>query len=227
MNRAQHQQISEDIVKRAQSSLAVELQGAGELSPVRKKHERAMSALIVRARKADMTRAAFEAERDQILKRAKLEMVQSQDAVVAEVEETKATQADFDGAKDTLVAELQSASADTRTKYGRAMLALIARAQKAGMTRSAFERERDELIGRAQEEAGGGTASQADFDAAQKGMSDVVKGSGADIRSKHERAMNALISRAQKASMSREAFGRQRDELTSRARQEAGSGGRS
>jgi hypothetical protein len=53
-------------------------------------------------------------------------------------------------------------------------------------------------------------------------MSGVVSGSNAGIRSKHERAMNALISRAQKAGMSREAFARQRDDLLSRARREAG-----
>lgn len=224
MDRAQHQRISEELFERARSSLASELIRAAKESPVRTKHERAMKALIARAQKADMTRAAFEAERDQILKRAKREMTQVQGEGAAKVEEAKATQADFDGARDTLVKELKSASAGTRTKYGRALLVLIARAQKAGMTRKAFEHERDELIGRAQEEARAGAANQVDFDAALKGLSDVVSGSGAGIRSKHERAMSALISRAQKAEMSREAFERQRDELLSRARQEAGAG---
>ena len=224
MDRAQHQRISEELLKRARSSLAVELLCVSEGSPVCTKHERAMEALINRARRADMTRAAFEAERDELLKRAKLEMAQIQEEAEPKVEEAKATQADFDGASDALVKELKSASADVRTKYGRAMLALISRAQKAGMTRAAFDRERDELIGRAQEEARAGAAEQADFDAALKQMSGVVSGSGAGIRSKHERAMNALISRAQKAGMSREAFERQRDELLRRARQEAGAG---
>jgi hypothetical protein len=40
---------------------------------VRTKYERAMEALITRANKANMTRAAFELERDQLLKRAKEE----------------------------------------------------------------------------------------------------------------------------------------------------------
>ncbi len=222
MDRAQHQRISEELIKRARASLAAELQSESEGSPVRKKHERAMAALIVRAQKADMTRAAFEAERDQILERAKLEMAKEQEK--PEVKAVMATKADFDGAKDALVEELKTAPADTRTKYGRALLVLISRAQKAGMTRAAFEAERDDLIRRAQEEARAGAAKQADFDAAQKGMRDLVSGSGADIRAKHERAMNALISRAQKAGMSREAFERQRDELFSRARQEAGAG---
>ena len=106
-----------------------------------------------------------------------------------------------------------------------AMLALIARAQKAEMTRAAFEHERDQLIARAKQEARAGAASQADFDAAKKSMAEVVAGQGSDLRSKHQRAMNALISRAQDAGMSREAFERQRDELMSRARREARAGG--
>ena len=149
MDRAQHQRISEELFERARSSLAVELVQADELSPVRTKHERAMVALINRAQRAEMTRAAFEIERDQILKRAKLEMAQTQEAAADEAEATKPTHADFDKAGTALIEELKNAPAETRTKYGRAMIALITRAQKAGMTRVFFERERDELMKRA------------------------------------------------------------------------------
>ncbi|MCH2105216.1 MAG: hypothetical protein MK291_01080 [Planctomycetes bacterium] len=225
MDRKEHQRISEELYRRARSSMNTELLCLQEEDPLRTKHTRAMEALIRRAQSAEMTRAAFESERDQLLQRARLAIEARNADAEAGHDVPKASQADFDGASDALVAAMRSAPADVRTKYGRAMLALIARAQKAEMSRAAFEHERDQLIARAKQEALAGAASQADFDAAEKSMGEVVAGQAGELRSKHQRAMNALISRAQDAGMSREAFERQRDELLSRARREARAGG--
>jgi len=212
MDRAQHARISEELFERARQALQSATNGAD--ADVRSKYERALALLIKRAQEAEMTRGAFENERDDLIQRARLEA----GAVMA-------SQVDYDQAGAALIETLKSADAGTRTKYGRAMVALISRAQKAGMTRAAFEHERDGLISRAREEARAGGANQKDFDAAQEAMTDVVNGSDSDIRTKHQRAMNALISRAQKAGMTRTAFELQRDELLNRARREAGAGG--
>ena len=211
MDRAQHARISEELIERARQALQSATDGAD--ADVRLKYERALALLIKRAQEAEMTRAAFENERDDIIQRARLE-----------ASAVKASQDDYDQAGAALIETLKGAGADTRTKYGRAMVELISRAQRAGMTRAAFEHERDDIISRARQEAGAGVATQKDFDAAQEAMTDAVNGSGSDVRTKHQRAMNALITRAQKAQMTRTAFEHERDELLNRARQEAGVG---
>jgi hypothetical protein len=120
---------------------------------------------------------------------------------------------------------LAKATSAIRTKYSRALLALISRAQKAGMTRAAFAHERDQLIVRSRQEASAGAVSGQDYDQARKALNSVVGGSQVELRTKHERALSALISRAQKAGMTRAAFEQARDQLLERARQEAATGG--
>ena len=78
MKREQHEKLTEDLFERARSQMAINLVGLSTSpglpsSTLRTKYERAMEALITRANKANMTRAAFELERDQLLKRAKEE----------------------------------------------------------------------------------------------------------------------------------------------------------
>ena len=75
MKREQHEKLTEDLFERARSQMAINLlclsTSPGPPShAVRTKYERAIEALITRAKKADMTRTAFEFERDQLLKRA-------------------------------------------------------------------------------------------------------------------------------------------------------------
>ena len=125
-----------------------------EEDPLRTKHERAMEALILRAQRAEMARGAFEAERDQLLQRAKSAVEQRQGE--GEPSGPNATQADFNVALARLSAVSGVLGSEARAKHQRAMNALIARAQKAGMSREAFERERDELLTRAQREARSG-----------------------------------------------------------------------
>jgi len=223
MGRDQHKQISEELYKRARSSMNTELLCLWEEDPLRTKHERAMEALIQRAQRAEMTRGAFEAERDQLLQRARSAVEQRQGE--GEPSGPKATQADFNVALANFSAVAGDLNSEARAKHQRAMNALIARAQKAGMSREAFERERDELLKRAQLEARAGVVQEADFDVALTRLSAVSGGLGSEARAKHQRAMNALIARAQKAGMSREAFERERDELLKRAQREARSGG--
>ena len=93
------------------------------------------------------------------------------------------------------------------------------------MTRSAFGHERDQLIIRARQEVTAVAAIRGDFIQARKMLAALVEGSKSDIRTKHERALNALITRAQKAGMTRVAFEHERDQLLERARKEAGAGG--
>ena len=78
MKREQHEKLTEELFQRARSQMAINLvclsTSPGPPShALRTKYERAIEALITRAKKADMTRAAFELERDQLLKRAKEE----------------------------------------------------------------------------------------------------------------------------------------------------------
>jgi hypothetical protein len=75
MSREKYEKLMEDLFERARSQMAINLlclsTSPGPPShAVRTKYERAIEALITRAKKADMTRAAFELERDQLLKRA-------------------------------------------------------------------------------------------------------------------------------------------------------------
>ncbi len=212
MNREQYARITEELFERAR--LALRGVTAGANTDVRTKHERALAALIKRAQKAEMTRAAFEHERDQLLERARQESGADM-----------ANQEDFDQARKTFITELEKANPETRTKYGRALIALISRAQDAGMTRSAFGHERDQLIIRARQEVTAVAAIRGDFVQARKMLAALVEGSKADLRTKHERALNALITRAQKAGMTRVAFEHERDQLLERARKEAGAGG--
>lgn len=78
MKREQHEKLTEDLFERARSKMAVNLISL-PASPdlpshaVRTKYERALEVLITRAKKADMTRAAFELESEQLLKRAEVE----------------------------------------------------------------------------------------------------------------------------------------------------------
>ena len=212
MNREQYARITEELFERAR--LALRGVTAGANTDVRTKHERALAALIKRAQKAEMTRAAFEHERDQLLERARQESGADM-----------ANQEDFDQARKAFITELEKANPETRTKYGRALIALISRAQDAGMTRSAFGHERDQLIIRARQEVTAVAAIRGDFVQARKMLAALVEGSKADLRTKHERALNALITRAQKAGMTRVAFEHERDQLLERARKEAGAGG--
>ena len=154
MGRDQHKQISEELYKRARSSMNTELLCLWEEDPLRTKHERAMEALIQRAERAEMTRGAFEAERDQLLQRARSAVEQRQGE--GEPSGPKATQADFNVALANFSAVAGGLDSEARAKHQRAMNALISRAQKAGMSRGAFERERDELLKRAQREARSG-----------------------------------------------------------------------
>jgi len=192
----------------ARATLATFVTGVG--SDIRTKHQRALNALIARAQKAGMTRAAFGKERDRLIARARLE---SDAAPSAEL--------DFDHARKALGNVMKGSGSDIRTKHERALNALIARAQKAGMTRAAFGNELKQLLARAHQEA---RAGQADFDEARKTLATALGGSGSNIRTKHERALNALIARAQKAEMTRAAFESERDQLIARARREAGAG---
>ena len=75
MKREQHELLTQELFDRARSQMATNLISLSAKSGlpgnnVRTKYERALEALITRANKADMTRAAFELERDQLLKRA-------------------------------------------------------------------------------------------------------------------------------------------------------------
>lgn len=211
MDRVQHSRITKELHERARQALQQITQGADP--DLRRKHERALSALIERAGEAGMTRAAFEHKRDQILERAR-----------QEANTGMATQEDFDQARRTFTAELVGVPVETRTKYGRALLALISRAQRAEMSRAAFGHERDQLIARAREEAASSGAAQVDFDAAQKALASAMIGTKPELRTKYERALSALIVRAQRAGMSRAAFLSERDQLLQRARAEAAAG---
>jgi hypothetical protein len=193
----------------------------------RSKYERALVALSSRAKEGDWSREQYEAELFDILSRAKEEVNagNANDSPVSSIQkqelvDTPATEADFAQAQDALKSALGGASSETRTKYERAMNALISRAQRAKMTRTAFANERDQLIERARQEASTGQATDADFSQAQKTLESALGGASSATRTKYERAMNALISRAQKAGMTRAAFANERDQLIERARQE-------
>ena len=56
-----------------------------------------------------------------------------------------------------------------------------------------------------------------DFNVALAHLSAVSTDLGSEARAKHQRAMDALISRAQQTGMSREAYEQERDELLERA----------
>ena len=68
-----------------------------------------------------------------------------------------------------------------------------------------------------EKEVRAGDVQEFDFNVALAHLSAVSTDLGSEARAKHQRAMDALIARAQKAGMSRKAFERERDELLERA----------
>ena len=166
-------------------------QGAG-LSDARREYERGLVALDERAKAGGWSRERYESEREELARRVGLK--------------SGADQSSSGGGGST-----PSPNLEARKKLGRAEEALGNRARRAGMKREQHELLTQELFDRAR--------AQMTINLIALPMKSGLPGN--DVRTKYERAMEALITRANKANMTRAAFELERDQLLKRAKEEA------
>jgi hypothetical protein len=166
-------------------------QGA-DLSDARREYERGLVALDERAKAGGWSRVRYESEREELARRVGLK--------------SEADQSSSGGGGITPKPNLEA-----RKKLGRAEEALENRARRAGMKREQHELLTQELFDRARSQMATNLISLS----ASSGLP------GNDVRTKYERALEALITRANKADMTRAAFELERDQLLKRASEEA------
>ena len=158
----------------------------------RREYERGLVALNERAKAGGWSRERYESERAELAQRVGLKL--------------ETSQGDGSGA----VEEASDKNIEARRKLGRAEEALEDRARRAGMKREQHEKLSEDLYARARLQM-----------ASELLCLSTVAGPGHDVRTKYERAIEALIGRAKRAEMSRSAFEIERDQLLKRAGEEA------
>ncbi len=241
---------------------------------VRSKYERALVALSDRAEAGGWTREKYDSELQEVLSRAKAELVaggQASPALTQKAAEVDAKPEAVKGPIGNPKADKQPESYDARREYERGLVALDERAKAGGWTRERYESERAELAQRVGLKLGGGQSASGEGDVtsdpklearkklgrAGEALEDRARRAGMKreqhekltedlferarsqmainllslstspdlpshaLRTKYERAIEALITRARKASMTRAAFELERDQLLKRAKEEA------